>query len=718
MIETLIVIAATVASLLIGFFVLSRDPKRLINRVFALTTLAFVAIIVANSMTIGSGISPYESLFFMRIVIASTSLALVGLYFLVLLIRDDNPKILHETKHKMALLATAIVVALEISPAVFPSISFQGTQPIPEPGFAAPLFVIHSLFFLTASLVVLFRALPKAHRTKRLQFISIIVGLTPILLFAPITSFIFPVVLHQAGLIFLTPLYAVFFVAMVAYAMVRHGLFDIKQAAARTFTYALTLLSLSIIYYFLAFIISNIILGSNSGANFALSPVSIVIALVLAFIFQPIKKFFDKITNKLFYKDSYNSDDFFARLNRKLISTTDLRKLLQVISSEISETLKSEQASFFIYSDSGHYVSAGTRGHKQLPKADALMVNDYIHEAGEAIIVLGITDIPQSVRRMMISHRLSVILPLEKNESIIGYLCLGDHRSSRYTGKDIKVLETVADALVVAVQNALSIQEIRDLNDSLQQRIAEATKELRASNSQLKKLDEAKDEFISMASHQLRTPLTSVKGYISMVLEGDVGKVTGEQRKMLHEAFNSSERMVHLINDFLNVSRLQTGKFTIEARPVNLAKLVEQELDSLQTSVASRGMKFAYKMPKNFPEVNVDESKISQVIMNFADNAMYYSRENSTINVKLAVDSDEIVFTVKDTGIGVPKEDQARLFTKFYRASNARTQRPDGTGVGLFLAKKVVDAHGGQIIFESVENKGSTFGFRLKLPKA
>src|SRR5690606_30145408 len=133
----------TVLSLLIGLFVLTRDSKRPINRVYAVTTLAFVVIIVANSLTIGSGISPYMSLFFMRIVIAATSVAIVGLYFLVVLVRNDKLRILRETKYRVVILITAAVVALEISPAVFPDISFQGGQPIPVPGLAAPIFVLH-----------------------------------------------------------------------------------------------------------------------------------------------------------------------------------------------------------------------------------------------------------------------------------------------------------------------------------------------------------------------------------------------------------------------------------------------------------------------------------------------------------------------------------------------------------------------------------------------
>ena len=308
-------------------------------------------------------------------------------------------------------------------------------------------------------------------------------------------------------------------------------------------------------------------------------------------------------------------------------------------------------------------------------------------------------------------------MPLLRDKSVVGMLCLGDHLTSTYTHRDVRVLETISDELVIAIQNALSVQAVTDLNENLQQRIDSATRELRASNAQLQKLDESKDEFISMASHQLRTPLTSIKGYISMLMDGDAGKVTNDQKHLLEEAFISSERMVRLIGDFLNVSRLQTGKFMVDKHPLSLAKIVAQEIEGLGPNANARGLQFIYNEPKNIPLMQLDENKIQQVIMNFSDNAIYYSKENSTIKIKLEIVGDNVEFTVKDTGIGVPKDEQDQLFNKFFRATNARKQRPDGTGVGLFLAKKVIDAHDGQIIFHSTEGKGSTFGFRLPLPK-
>lgn len=252
----------------------------------------------------------------------------------------------------------------------------------------------------------------------------------------------------------------------------------------------------------------------------------------------------------------------------------------------------------------------------------------------------------------------------------------------------------------------------------LQQQIDAATKELRKANAELQRIDDSKDEFVSMASHQLRTPLTSIKGYISMVLEGDAGELNREQRKLLQEAFTSSERMVGLIGDFLNVSRLQNGRFSIDrSTAVNLADLVAEEISNVDEIAKSRGIGIAYHKPAGFPVLYLDEDKIRQVIMNYLDNAVYYSPDSKVVTVRLYKSDGMAVMEVVDRGMGVPKSVQKRLFTKFFRADNAVKQRPDGTGIGLYLAKMVTTGHGGKVLFESTEGKGSTFGFRLPIKK-
>ncbi len=501
---------------------------------------------------------------------------------------------------------------------------------------------------------------------------------------------------------------------LIGLAIIKYQLFDIKFAAVRTVAYALSLITLSLIYYGLAYLVSITIFHGQLSSTVSISPINIALALALAFIFQPIKKFFDEITNKIFYSDRYNSDEFFARLNRTLSSTTDLRGLLARAAHEIGDTLKSQQTFFFVHTFNGHFMTAGTAGHKQLPKSDALAL-EALKSLNHDVVVASLLENDDPIKRLMMSHQIEIVMPLVQTDDYIGFLCLGYHQTSGYTNRDMRALRTISDSLNIAVQNALSIEEVKDLNSTLQQRVNEATRELRASNAQLQRLDKIKDEFVGIASHQLRTPLTSVKGYISMVLEGDAGEITDSQRQLLDEAFNSSERMVHLIGDFLNVSRLQTGKFMIDKQPVDLAKVVTQEIDSLIPNATARSLQVKCTVPKDFPIIDMDEGKIRQVVMNFADNALYYSHENTTINVDLSIEGHEAIYTVKDTGIGVPESEREQLFTKFYRASNAKKQRPDGTGVGLFLAKKIIDAHGGKIIFESVEGQGSTFGFRLPI---
>lgn len=297
------------------------------------------------------------------------------------------------------------------------------------------------------------------------------------------------------------------------------------------------------------------------------------------------------------------------------------------------------------------------------------------------------------------------LVKLFARQKLVGVLVIGTQKStSERSEADQDLQERLGDAIGLAVDNKLLYEENQQVLHKLE-----------LTNKKLKALDEAKDEFISMASHQLRTPLTSVKGYVSMVLEGDAGKVSPKQHDLLQQSFTSAQRMVYLISDLLNVSRLKTGKFVMDPTPVYLPDIVEEELKQVAETAKSRNVKLRFLKPKKFPTLNLDDTKIRQVIMNFVDNAIYYTPSGGEINIGLNSNATSAEYTVTDNGIGVPKADQVHLFTKFYRALNAKTARPDGTGLGLFMAKKVIVASGGAILFKSVEGKGSTFGFTFPL---
>jgi signal transduction histidine kinase len=284
---------------------------------------------------------------------------------------------------------------------------------------------------------------------------------------------------------------------------------------------------------------------------------------------------------------------------------------------------------------------------------------------------------------------------------LIGLLVVGFNNTNlEMLETDKSFLDRVGEPIGVALDSKLLIEENKRV-----------LKKLQKTNNKLKLLDETKDEFISMASHQLRTPLTSVKGYVSMVIEGDAGELNDMQKKLLGQAFASSQRMVFLIADLLNLSRLKTGKFVIEAKPTDLAEVIESEVGQLMEAAKGRNLTLTYDKPAKFPQLMLDETKIRQVVMNFTDNAIYYTPKGGHIVLTLVDKPENIEFTVTDDGIGVPKSEHHHLFTKFYRAGNAQKARPDGTGLGLFMAQKVIVAQGGSIIFKSTEGKGSTFGF-------
>lgn len=526
--------------------------------------------------------------------------------------------------------------------------------------------------------------------------------------------------------IWIGPLGLLAFVSVIYFTITRYGLFDIKQTITRGLVYTLTLATLASIYILLAHSVTSWlgrlhVLPEHDVDADSVNLLHIILTLGLVFLFQPIKRLFDKITNEIFYRHRYSKEEFYAHISNTLASTNSLRHMLLSVSNTVAQTLQSEQVVFIVHSDKKH-VSVGTKDYVRIPRADVVWLDEQFYSAKNITTPL-IHDAlcadfdTKEMARFMVSHRASIILPLPKQDAIIGYLILGRHKGGTYSQRDVRTLETISDELTIAIQNALSIQEVKELNETLQQKIDEATRELRHSNAQLRRLDETKDEFISMASHQLRTPLTSIKGYLDMILEGDAGEINESQRKFLTEAFASSDRMVHLINDFLNVSRLQTGKFAIEKRPNDIEKIVKQEVDSLKLSAEQRKLKFKLSIAGDVPKLMLDEAKIRQVIMNFADNAIYYSKPDTEILVSVALDGNRAEVMVKDTGIGVPKDEQGRLFGKFFRATNARNQRPDGTGVGLYLAKRVILGHGGDVIFSSEEGKGSTFGFWLPISK-
>lgn len=511
----------------------------------------------------------------------------------------------------------------------------------------------------------------------------------------------------------IVPITSSIMVAMIGYAIVRHKLFDIRSFVFKALVYTLTTLFIGATYTLVVYGVAAIFVDV-SNISIMQEILFLGLALMVAITYAPLIRFFNRITTRVFFRDAYETQQVLDQIGKIVVGSIDLHKIEKASLKALSDAIKPTYIGFVMRNNSGTIGAQDFVGQK--PDLKIEQVRDLVEATGRKQTLYDELNQSSDVATRMRESDITTMTPLITKDETIGYLISGPKKSGDvYNAQDVGLLGIAANELAVALQNAQRFEEIQVFNITLQEKVNEATRELKSTNKKLVALDEAKDEFISMASHQLRTPLTSIKGYLSMILDGDMGKLNKNQTQALKEAFGSSQRMVFLISDFLNVSRIKTGKFVIEPKEINLAEMVGEEIKQLTEMAEARDITLKYEQPAEFPMVKLDDNKMRQVMMNMVDNAIYYTPAGGTVTIRLLVDGSDVVFKVIDTGIGVPKSEQHKLFTKFFRAGNAKVARPDGTGLGLFMAQKIIVAQNGSIIFESEEGKGSTFGFRFPL---
>lgn len=583
-----------------------------------------------------------------------------------------------------------------------------------------PLIWLNTLVFVAIAAIgvrYLLIRVKYGNYAEKNQARFIIFGMTTVLTIGLLTNVIIPAIspgFSSGG--YLVATLIMLLAIPTSYALIKHRLLDVRPLAARSLATVFLFITLGFLYTLALFGLDNLFNSGELSKN--LLAVYALVLTALGFVLQPLFHIYNHAFKKLFLRKVYDPQKVINELNNVLVANLKLRALLPEIQSVIRKNLGTRFTMIKLAKPRTLYHQGISRvmSSEELAHID-IEAAPLMRRRGKQMVSLRDIAIDPQLKHLtnlMLKHRLAVIVLIKHGNTTLGTLYISQKKTELpYTNQDLAMINIIANQAGLAIQNALLFHEVSTLNDSLQERIAVATKDLRHSNTRLKAMDKAKDDFISIASHQLRTPLTTIKGYLSMLLEGGLGKILPRQREALQLSFDSSQRMSYVVSDLLNLTRLRTGKFKLNPKPLNLADIVESELSYLLDQAKFKKLQINYPKPVDFPLLMLDDTKIRQVIKNFIYNAIFYTLPGGKIEIRLTDDAGTAHFTVKDDGIGIPKDEQKHLFTQFFRATNAKEVRPDGTGVGLYISKQIIRAHHGTITFESKEGKGSTFTFTL-----
>ncbi len=282
-----------------------------------------------------------------------------------------------------------------------------------------------------------------------------------------------------------------------------------------------------------------------------------------------------------------------------------------------------------------------------------------------------------------------ISVPLKAGDRTIGVLGVGNRVSARsFSGHDRQLLLALVDYAAIAIENARLYEGVRQA-------------------------DQAKSEFISFVSHELRTPMTSIRGYADMLMKDMCGSLTPQQEQFVHTIHNNAVRMQILVSDLLDVSRIETGNLRLEREPTDLTSALKDALQATQGQIEARSQQLTVKVPENLPLIHADPARLTQILINLLSNAYKYTSEGGYIRVRAWQQDGYVHCAVSDTGIGMSPDDQAKLFTKFFRSEDPAAQEMPGTGLGLCIVKNLVELQGGQIEVESQLGQGTTFAFTV-----
>ena len=528
------------------------------------------------------------------------------------------------------------------------------------------------------------------------------------------------------------------FVIFTAYSILRYRLLDMRLIGRQLTIYGIDSLVVYLLYCGVL-VLSPFFGGSapNSYAFLAGIVAAPVFIIFLLWFHHQVMALVDRY----FFYSLYDYKKTISAVTAELSNYNDLDKIINLIVNTIKQTMGLNRAGVLLADRQGketHYKIAKVIGF-DITNGISLVKDNFLTKhlklTSKPLVREELPYISQDTRspkeaqaflnlaKEMEHIEASLCLPLLRGNQLMGIIVLGAKETGDpYTDDDLNLLGTLANQAAIALDNARMYQETKNFNKVLQQKVDEQTKDIKAKAEHLQKLLKMREEFLDIASHQLKTPISVIRGTLSMFREGSMDHLSkAEQHKFMDNIYHKTEKLNVIISDILRASEIDSEEFKIDpakAQEVQVADTINAVYDDLKELADEKGIKLIKNLPQAaLPKILTSADFFEQAIYNLVDNAIKYTAKGS-VTVDLSGNDKELAIVVRDTGIGVPESDKKKIFDKFARAKNAVDMYADGSGLGLYIVKRVIEAHpGGSISMESKENEGTAFTIKLPLGK-
>ena len=417
-------------------------------------------------------------------------------------------------------------------------------------------------------------------------------------------------------------------------------------------------------------------------------------------------------------------------------STLDLDRLIDLTLHAVTEKLGYDRAMFFQKdTERQALVNGRTAGFPkniqrrirglELPLQDGEDgLCTTVALKGEAILVENVDETKKRIDSPLVdvlNAQSLLVVPVKFEDQMLGVMVVGYAGTNQnLTSADMKLMTTLSNELGMAIANVSAYREIERLNISLEGKVQKRTAQLQHQqerlehvNEELRKATRHKSEFLARMSHELRTPMNAIIGFSEVLLEKMFGELNDKQEEYLNDISTSGKHLLNLINDILDLSKIEAGKLELELGTFDLRKLLEGSLVVVKESAFAHGITLSLDVPDDIDTVIADERKVKQITFNLLSNAVKFTPDKGEVGIKARKTEGVVEIAVWDTGIGIAAEDQPRVFEEFQQVGETLTGEPEGTGLGLALAKKFVELHGGKIWVGSTPGRGSTFTFTV-----